>query len=154
MRVLPILILGAIMAEIAVMIAVGRWVGGLLVMVLLILDVFAGISVIRTTGLNLSQAMQMGSTRPEFASNLATSSLMRFIAGLLLIAPGFLSDVAALALLVPTFQGWVARRFSSHIEVRSAGWTAGPRQDGPIIEGEAVEISGEIIEPQPRPDQR
>ena len=64
MRVLPILILAAMVSEIAVMVAVGRWLGVLPVVILLLLAVFVGFSIIRTTGLNMSQAFRTGPARP------------------------------------------------------------------------------------------
>jgi UPF0716 protein FxsA len=152
MRVVPVLVFAAILAEIVGILFAGHWLGVLPVILLLLFDVFAGVSIIRATGLDLSQAMKFGNGQPEQTSNLAASSLMRFIAGLLLIAPGFLSDAAALALLVPAFQRWVARRFTSRVDVRSAQWTSSSGRDGPIIEGEAIEIQGRIPDPEHESD--
>ena len=82
------------------------------------------------------------------AARTAGDSAMLFAAGLLLISPGFVSDVIALLLLVPFVRvllrgavaGWFVRRFTA---VTGPGgmtiWTRGPRmEDDRVIRGEIV----------------
>ena len=68
-----------------------------------------------------------------------------YVAGLLLILPGFLSDIAALALLVPPVRQLIVSRLRSHVVVREAHvWTDGRRRSPvQVIEGEAVDVTVE-----------
>ena len=61
------------------------------------------------------------------------------MAGLLFMSPGFATDVLALILLLPPVQAATAKYVMSFFTVTSATWPRPPAQ-GPVIEGEAVEI--------------
>jgi UPF0716 protein FxsA len=103
-----------------------------------------GLSVARKTRAALAQG------KPPVGPVLDGAFLL--LAGLLLIMPGFLTDVAALLLLVPPvrrrFARWSIRRLVERAHVRVATYDAtierrpgsapsrGPARDGPVIEGE------------------
>ncbi|NJM28878.1 MAG: FxsA family protein [Rhizobiales bacterium] len=66
------------------------------------------------------------------------------MAGLLLIVPGFLSDIAGLALLLlPPVRSRVARFLERHVTVVKPGSTRTYPGGGPVIEGEAIEVGPE-----------
>jgi UPF0716 protein FxsA len=64
--------------------------------------------------------------------------MLGFLAGILFILPGLLSDVAAIFLLLP---------FSRHIVERRMT-RPGTRRGGVVIEGEAVEIHENRLPPE------
>lgn len=144
MRALPLLVLLAAAAEIAVMIAVGRSIGVLATLGLLMLAGFLGMSLIHSTGLSISEALRRGQNSGGSAAQLATGSLLKFLAGLLLMVPGFITDAIALLLLVPPLQRLLVERFSPKFEFRTTDWGMHRESGGTIIEGEAIEIQGEI----------
>jgi UPF0716 protein FxsA len=112
-------ILIAIIAEITSVVLVADWLGGLFTLALLALACGVGLAVLAGRGLatvtNASQAMQRGET---VAAPLADGALLAF-AGVLLIIPGFVTDAAALLLLVPFVRGAVVsslvRRVKAHV---------------------------------------
>ena len=65
-------------------------------------------------------------------------------AGGLFIVPGFLTDVAAVVLLIPPVRRWLARSILGHavIVTRTTTFRRDPERtgDGPVIEGEYKRI--------------
>lgn len=138
---IPGLLVAAI-AELASIIWVGQHVGVISTIALLAIGGFAGLSVIKTAGLSLAETLQRPPRDLHFASLTAAGRFLALLAGLLLIIPGFISDLLALALLIPPVQAALAGRLASKVQVHAARWQAdpAPRQGPLVIEGEAVEI--------------
>jgi UPF0716 family protein affecting phage T7 exclusion len=76
-------------------------------------------------------------------SKLATSAGFRMLAGLLFMIPGFLTDILAGLLLIPALQHYLRGKMTGGFTGVRTEW---PARQGPVIEGEAVEIEGEIGE--------
>lgn len=151
-RFLPVLMLGGMILEIAVMIAVGRLLGVFPTLGLLFLAAILGGMVMKQAGLGLA-AMGRGGPARQFESDHALARFLLFIAGMLFIVPGFVSDGLGLILLLPPVRLWLARRLlrgiDAHVEVVRQDFRRS-NAPGPIIEGEAVEID---IQPKlPRED--
>ncbi len=130
-RYIPFLLLAGFLAEIASIIVVGRWVGVVPTLGLIVLAAFLGMRVIKNAGMSLAEAIRHNALTGRPAD--AIGRILVVSAGLLLIVPGFLSDLAALILLFPPAAQWLARKLAG-MASRPA-----PRQ-GPVIEGQAVEI--------------
>lgn len=144
LRYLPILLLAGFAAEIASIIWVGRGVGVFATLMLMGLGFFLGVLVFRTTGASVSKYFSRPSRGHSEASRLAGATLLRFVAGGLLILPGFFSDFIAGLLLMPPIQTWLVSRMKvATVDPQSTGF-GGPRRDRTIIEGEAFEIEGDI----------
>jgi UPF0716 protein FxsA len=122
-----------------------------------------GLSVARRT----QEAVALG--RPPVGPVLDGAFLL--LAGALLISPGFITDVMALALLIPAIRRkvarWCVRRLveRAHVQVkvyeaRSRGASgpsepspaAGGQVDGPVIEGEFERLGEKAREPHPGKD--
>lgn len=151
MRYLSTALLLGFLLEISGMIIVGRWIGVLPVLALLLASGIFGVSIIRRAGVTVGDALRRPGQQGEFATETAAASFLRLIAGLLLIVPGFLTDIVAILLLVPPLRRWVAGWFAQSVQVKTSGWQAPPRRNAPIIEGEAIEIEGEISGPSDAP---
>jgi UPF0716 protein FxsA len=125
--------------ELLLLVKTGQWFGAWFPVLAVILGFIAGGLTIRHTGLKslseLTEASQKGSIGP----NAAIGGLLGFLAGILFILPGLLSDAAALLLLLP---------FTRHIIERRMNQPSA-RQGGVVIEGEAVEIHEETLPPRP-----
>jgi len=106
--------LGAyLLLEIWAMLQVAAWLGAARTLLLLILGVLAGIAVLRGEKLAiLSRLRHPGTLRDGLIPSLPDRAL-RAAAGLLLIVPGFISNVAALILLVPRARQWLIRRWAA-----------------------------------------
>jgi UPF0716 protein FxsA len=135
--------------ELAVFIKIGAAIGALATILLLILTTIAGVKLVRERGLAILRRCREALDRGELPAGPLFDDACLVLAGLLLILPGFLSDVIAIALLVPPVRhglfGWLSR----HVDVvvrhgggpfprRSGGGRGGP----PVIEGEYHEVRG------------
>lgn len=126
----PLLLLLFPLAEIAGFILVGRAIGVVSTLALVVASAIVGLALLRDAGLMTVQRLQRGFEAP--ATILAEGGA-RMAAGLLLLIPGFLTDIAAAALLVPSLRRALARRFAPE----AAGPAAARREAAPgVIEGE------------------
>jgi UPF0716 protein FxsA len=145
----PLLILAYPILEIVMFIQVGGAIGVLPTLLLILGGIVIGIALVRTTGLRLLQGLRndlAAGGRPE---QRIVGGAMTAIAGVLLIAPGFISDAVGLALLLPPVQRLIAGRIAAGITIVGTGTvrTGGPTQPP----GGVVDLAPEDFER--RPDQ-
>jgi len=143
LRYLPLVTLGALIAEVASLVVVGRWLGILSTLGLLLGALVLGLVIMRKTGLGLAGAMLH--RRPwqfEAETNLAAGAFLYFFAAFLLIIPGFVSDVLAILLLIPVFNNWLAGRLAAQFTFIRPGNGETRPNEGPVIDAEAIEIDG------------
>jgi len=100
--------------ELAVLIAVGTWLGFWPTLALLLAGAAAGVLVLRHVGTTAIRRLRAGVSggAPAAAGvpRPAADPALAVVAGVLLIVPGFLSDVAGIALLVPPVRSLLVRR--------------------------------------------
>lgn len=147
-RFLPLLLLAGFVAEIASIIWVGQLVGVLGTILLMALGIIAGLGVFRTTGIGISEALRRSPSDPSAHGALAGISLLRFLAGLFLIVPGFFSDLLAVLLLFPPVQAWLISRLGM-VTVQGSSGRHTRHHANIVIEGEAVEIQEKEVPPRP-----
>jgi UPF0716 protein FxsA len=148
--------------ELVLLIKLGQAIGLWLTLALIFGTAIVGGLVIQAQGLAIAarvREMLAGlGTAPSF--DLAPSLVL--LAGVLLILPGPMTDLAGLVLLVPPVRRWIAARVMPHIRVvRPTDFEAGgrthdpppPPGDGPIIEGEFERIDERTVRRPPRPPQ-
>jgi UPF0716 protein FxsA len=148
------------LAEIAVFIQVGGWLGLWPTLALIVLTAVVGTWILRWQGLGLLDRARRQLDRgvpPVFE---VFSGLCLLVAGALLLTPGFITDAVGALLLVPPFRALLNRLVRDRLEVyavhqRRAGTGRGPagRQPaGRVIEGEFEEVrpDGEDDMPPPR----
>jgi UPF0716 protein FxsA len=147
-RHLPLLLLAGLLAEIASLVIVGRWIGVVPVLLLVIGAGIAGVSLIRAGGMTIAEALRRPSRLEPGPANPGLTGVFRAIAGLLLILPGFVSDIAAITLLFPPVQRMIAGFLT--------GFAKNPSPpSGQIIDAEAIEIEDQSIDSGvSRPDRR
>ena len=129
-------------AEIAAFVIVGGWIGVLGTVGLVLLSAASGIFLLRLQGsrtaLSLQQAVG-GMRNPSM--DLADGAAV-MVAALLLIVPGFLSDIAGLALLIPPLRAALLKAVASRVTVqRTAPGNARPRYGSDVIDGEYTDVS-------------
>lgn len=127
---------------------------GLVVLLLLVAGLVLGSVVVKRAGRrafrNLTETLQQqqGGTAPESRPNSEGNGLM-MLGGLLLIIPGFVSDVLGLVLLVPPVQRAVSRYAERTFERKLREAAQGSlgdafrqarihRPDGKVVQGEVV----------------
>lgn len=150
MRLLVALICALPLLEIAGFVVIGGRIGLGLTLLWLLASGALGLGLIRHGGLNalikLQSALQEGR---EPGHSLIDGAVM-VTAGVLLIVPGFVSDLLALIILMPITRNFLLRHAAHHFETRVY---RSQRSDGAgtsrttVIDGEY-----EIIEPEDAPE--
>jgi UPF0716 protein FxsA len=150
MRLLVALICALPILEIAGFVVIGGRIGLGFTLLWLLAAGIAGMTLIRHGGLNalikLQGALQEGR---EPGHSLIDGAVM-VTAGLLLIVPGFVSDLLALILILPVTRDFLLRRAAHHFETRvyrpgnpmGGSGSMGSTGRSTVIEGEF-----EVIEP-------
>jgi UPF0716 protein FxsA len=90
--------------EIALFILVGGWIGLWATLALVILAAVAGTALMRGAGADATNRIRASMAQDADPSGELVRMAMRFVAGMLLVVPGFLTDAVALVLLVPQVQ--------------------------------------------------
>jgi UPF0716 protein FxsA len=174
MRLGLLLVFAAIpFLEIAVMIKVGQGIGFWPTLMLLVVSAMAGTYVIYEQGFQVLQRTMDAVNRGRPPMGPVLDGFFILMAGLLLIVPGFLSDLLGLALLVPPlrrqFAGWCFRQLLKSGDVRAAKVgpasnaekrapdherraSTPPRADGPVIDGEFHHVGDRTVPPGRRGD--
>ncbi|MHA7835362.1 MAG: FxsA family protein [Algiphilus sp.] len=110
-------------------------IGGGGVLLWMLGSIALGIIIIRRTGFQVVQELQAALAREEIPARTLLNALFHFLAGVLLILPGPLSDSMALLLLIPQVRAPALRAADAGVR------RARPHFHEPtIIEGEFVEV--------------
>lgn len=130
---MPILliILLFILTEIALFVLVGGRIGLWPVLALTLLSMLVGLGVLRMQGAR-SAALARGGLRNVSPGSFLAQGAFAVLAGLLLLAPGFLTDAVGLVLLMPPLQRLLMRALAARLEPRRDDGTGA---DAEIIEG-------------------
>ena len=113
----------------------GAWV-----LAWLVFAAIAGVVLIKQARFSLVSRLAQALSQGQFSISALVDSFRTVIAGLLLIFPGFISDVMALAiLLIPIREPAFARSGSSRPEARAA-----PSRPSTAADGERSVIEGEF----------
>ena len=146
-RSFPLLFLIGVAAEITSIIWVGGRLGVLATLLLLLAGGVIGISLIRSAGTSLFQALRSPVQTAGLQRGAAGQAVARVGVGVLFLIPGFFTDILGVLLLLPPVRNWL----SSKIPVHRQTWQSPPPQQyGTVIEAEAVEITAEVMPPEPR----
>ena len=115
-----LLFIGLSLLELTVMIQVGTVIGALPTVVLIVLTAMVGSALVRQQGiktlLEAQQRMQLG----EMPARELLGGMLLALAGLLLIVPGFVTDLLGLLLLLPPLRGRLADRLVKGVRVQGA----------------------------------
>jgi len=130
--------------EIALFVIVGQWIGVWAVLGLVVLAVVAGSMILRNRGLAAAQGLR----RFDGMQPIAAEALIA-VAAVLLILPGFLTDMIALALLTPPIRRALIAAVAARVTVRRA--RSGIRPDDQVIDGEFIDLDTPPSDQGPRP---
>lgn len=119
--------------EIVLFVQIGARVGLMPILVAVLVSALAGVWLLRRQGRGAARSVRAALVRGDSLPQATFDTLARFLAGVLLIVPGFFSDLLALLLLMrPVRRGLGQRLFRD--AARSATKAGGKR--GRILEGE------------------
>ncbi|MCC5972825.1 MAG: FxsA family protein [Rubellimicrobium sp.] len=149
------LVLAVPVVEIALFIVVGGAIGILQTLALVFLSALLGIFLLRGQGGQAAAMMRQGVTQPDDPAEHVVHGAMIFLAAMLLVIPGFLTDAFGLVLLLPqvrrrTFAGLRNRaRMQGMVFEATVHETRNDRPGDRVIDAEFEEI-----EPPHRPTHR
>ncbi|MEV0413175.1 FxsA family membrane protein [Streptomyces sp. NPDC050448] len=166
---LPLAVAAWLIVEIWLLSLVADAAGGLTVAALLAGGIVLGVVVIKRAGRrafkNLTDTFQQAQQGQQpTPQQPGSGNGLTMLAGLLLILPGLLSDVAGLLCLLPPVRAWIGRRVTGSLERRMAAAPAGSfgdafqqarihYPDGKVVQGEVIREDGDGGGPQrPGPD--
>ncbi|MDM8546965.1 FxsA family protein [Candidatus Venteria ishoeyi] len=124
--------------EIYLLITVGSIIGAWITILLIIATAMIGSVLLRQQGISALQRAQHNMQRGEAPAQELLEGLVLLIGGLLLITPGFFTDVLGFICLIPPLRRGLIRffmqRLLQNIVVMQSGYSN--TQEGTIIDGE------------------
>jgi UPF0716 protein FxsA len=141
---IPILIIAYMTLEIACLIAVGGQIGVLGAIGLIFATALLGAVLLRVQGFGILNRIRSEMDAGRVPSREMAHGVMIMFAGVLLMIPGFVSDVLGLLLFIPAFRdlGWsLIRNRIRIVSTTSARGSSWQRQSQPVIDLEADEYS-------------
>lgn len=130
------------LAEIYFLIVVGGWIGALPTVLLVVATAVAGAALARYQGFATLQRLQATLARGEAPALEMLEGVLLLIGALLLLTPGFFTDLAGFVCLVPPSRRWLALRGLRHFIV-PPGPRGGPSDSGAPGGGQRT-IEGEF----------
>ncbi len=103
--------------EIALFIVVGRAIGLLPTLALVILAAIMGAVLLRQQGLGVITRMRNSVNAGTVPGRTMFDAMLIGVAAVLLVLPGFLSDIVALALLIPAVRGMIFANLAGRFTV-------------------------------------
>lgn len=124
------------LAEIAMFVLVGQAVGLWMTLALVIAGALLGGLLLRQQGLGIIARMRSNVGAGTLPGRTIFDAMMIGIAGFMLMLPGFISDILALALLIPPLRAALYAALSSRmtvVQATSASYRQRPDVDDPQI---------------------
>ena len=116
----PLLFLGLPLAEIAGFVIVGEWLGLWPTLMLVILSGVAGTVLLRVQGLSVLRQINQDGREGRVPGEAIVSGAMIVFAAILLVVPGFLSDILGILLFIPAFRRMIWRLLGQRVVVRGS----------------------------------
>lgn len=114
-----LLFIAATLLEIFVFIEVGSAIGAWSTIVLILVSAMVGLSLVRIQGLQTLMEVQRKVSLGEPPAREMLGGIMLAVSGLLLVLPGFVSDIMGLLLLLPPVRQALAERLLSKVKVQT-----------------------------------
>lgn len=132
--VFTIVLLAWPVVEIAAFVWVARWLGILGALAAIILSSLVGFALLRRQGLTMAENARRQMAQGEMPVGTLFDGACLAVAALLLILPGFVSDLVAVALLLPPVRAMLRTGLAKRLHPAA-------RPEGPtVIEGEYREV--------------
>ena len=101
--------------EITVLMHVGEWLGAWPTIAIVIFTAWLGAKYVRQQGIATLQSVQTKMAQGEMPSGEIITGVMLLIAGVLLVTPGFVTDIFGLSLLVPAVRQVLIKSVQQHL---------------------------------------
>ena len=105
--------------EIYLLIEIGSYIGVINTLMIVVLTGFLGALLARYQGLKTMLKVRENLARGEMPAEHLLDALLILLAGIVLLTPGFLTDLAGFTILIPTtrfhFKRWLRKKFDNLI---------------------------------------
>lgn len=139
------LFIGVPLIEISVFIEVGQKIGALSTIAITVLTAIAGTFLLRIQGLSTLHRAQAALARQEAPVEELFQGVLLFLAGLMLLIPGFFTDAIGFLIFLPPIRHYLATKIMRHLQTKqqhmhrqagfSQSWQYGHKSED-IIEGD------------------
>lgn len=130
--------------EITLFVVIGGEIGLWATLLVVLGTAILGVLILRLEVARGAVMLRQGMGRVGLREGAAVGGLFRALAGVMLILPGFLTDMLGLLLLLPPVQGLLASAVMARVTVVGAGMAGrGPMRGDDVIEGEWIEVPPE-----------
>lgn len=119
-RVLFLLFIIIPIIEIMVLMNVGAWLGAWPTIAIVIFTAWIGAKNVRQQGIATMNSVQSKMAQGQMPSNEIVAGLMLLVAGVLLVTPGFITDIFGLSLLVPQVRNSIVKAVQKHLVTSQA----------------------------------
>jgi len=150
-QVLFVLFIVIPIIEIAVLIQVGELLGLWPTIAIVIASAWLGAKYVRQQGLATMQSVQTKMAQGEMPSGEIVTGLMLLVAGILLVTPGFVTDILGLSLLIPNVRQAIAVMVQKRIVLNQAGVGAIFYHNSSTQAGFTQEKSGNVYDHEAQP---
>jgi len=103
--------------EIFVLVKVGGFLGAWPTVMLVIITALVGSALVRSQGLQLLQQLQQRLAQGEMPGQQLIEGVMLLVTGVLLVTPGFVTDLCGLLLLQPKIRGSLAKIVLANVKL-------------------------------------
>lgn len=155
---LPIMFLGLPLIEIAGFVVVGNAIGLWPTLALVILTSFIGAILLRVEGMGVLREANRESQEGRLPGKSLVSGAMVVIAGILLILPGFLTDIIGILLFIPPVRHFIWSMIGKRVVVmRTARSTTATYRSGHSgepqknVEAEVIDLDEKDFSRRPNP---
>lgn len=107
--------------EISLFIQVGGWLGLWPTIAIVLLTAVIGASLVRSQGLQTMSSVQSRLNQGEMPAQQIIEGVMLAVAGVLLLTPGFMTDILGMSVLLPAPRAWMAKQIMSRVKVQTMG---------------------------------
>jgi UPF0716 protein FxsA len=130
-RVLFVLFIAIPIIEIAVLIQVGELFGLWPTIAIVIASAWLGAKYVRQQGIATMQAVQTKMAQGQMPSTEIVTGLLLLVAGVLLVTPGFVTDIFGLSLLIPSVRATFTALVQKKMIINQGNVGASYHQDSP-----------------------
>jgi UPF0716 protein FxsA len=125
-RILFLLFVFIPIIEITVLIQVGNLLGLWPTVAIVIITAWLGANKVKQQGVATLASVQTKMAQGQMPSDEIVTGLMLLVAGVLLITPGFVTDIFGLALLIPSARAQLGKFAQRHfVTIQTAGFSQG-----------------------------
>ena len=135
-RIFLILFITIPLVEIAILINIGKIIGAGYTIALVIGTAFLGVSLLRIQGISTLAKVQANISRGQLPATELIEGLILLISGVLLLTPGFFTDMVGFLMLVPALRQRLAETFFVNFMKNRINIRQTQTRSGNIIEGE------------------